>query len=99
MFPLGGVVFSIEQQAMQIFREGVRMEEIRDYFLCDSCENKEFKLVYSFSMRFHNVNFSDDVIYDKIIDELYECTKCQKTFTKNEIEAKLAQFKKMRKKS
>jgi hypothetical protein len=74
------------------------MGEIRDYFFCDSCQNKDFKLVYNFSLRFHGVNFSDDLIYDKLIEEVYECTRCQKTFTRNQIENGLAEVKKRRKK-
>ncbi len=74
------------------------MEEIRDFFECESCGNREFKRVYTFSLRFHGVNFSDDLIYDKIIEELYECTKCQKKFTLDQIEEGLDKIKKVRKK-
>ena len=73
------------------------MDDIQDYFSCDSCENRDFKLIYRFSLRFHGVNFSDDLIYDKLIDELYQCTKCQKTFTKMQIEDGLAKLKRLRK--
>ncbi|MFC1883710.1 hypothetical protein ACFL2O_02965 [Thermodesulfobacteriota bacterium] len=75
------------------------MGEIRDYFLCDSCQNKNFNLVYTFSIRFHGVNFSDDLIYDKIIEELYQCTHCQKTFTKEQVDKSLMEIRKSRKKS
>lgn len=75
------------------------MVEIRDYFLCDSCANKDFKCIYNFSLRFHGVNFSDDLIYDQLIDEVYQCTKCHKTFTKKQIEESLNEIKKTRKKS
>ena len=74
------------------------MGEIRDYFLCDSCQNKNFSLVYTFSIRFHGVNFSDDLIYDKINEELYQCTHCQKTFTKEDVDKSLAEKRKSRKK-
>ena len=73
------------------------MDEIQDYFLCDSCANKDFKCICNFSLRFHGVNFSDDLIYDQLIDEVYQCTKCQKTFTKKQIEEGLAQIKRRRK--
>jgi len=73
------------------------MDDTQDYFLCDSCENRDFKLIYRFSLRFHGVNFSDDLIYDKLIDEMYQCTKCQKTFTKTQIEEGLAELKRLRK--
>lgn len=61
------------------------MESIRDYYECDQCGNRRFKLVYTFSLRFHGVNFSDQLIYDRIKEELYQCTECQKTFSKDEI--------------
>ncbi|HDZ24050.1 MAG TPA: hypothetical protein ENH70_05875 [Desulfobacteraceae bacterium] len=73
------------------------MNSIQDFFVCDECSNKDFKLVYNFSLLFHGVNFSDDLIYDKIIDELYQCTKCRKTFTKKEIEEGLAKLKRKHK--
>ena len=73
------------------------MEEILDFFVCDSCSNREFKRVYTFSLRFHRVNFSDDLIYDKIIEELYECCKCRKKFTLDQIEEGLDKIKKLRK--
>ena len=69
------------------------MEDIQDYFLCDGCENTNFKLVYAFSLRFHRVNFSDDLIYDNLTEEIYECTKCKKTFTKKEIAEGLDKLK------
>ncbi len=73
------------------------MEEIRDYFLCGSCANKDFKLIYNFSLRFHGVNFSDELIYDRLTEEIYYCTRCKKTYTKKQIEDGLAEFKKKRK--
>lgn len=75
------------------------MDEIKEYFSCDSCKNKNFNLVYTFSLRFHSVNFSDDLIYDKITDELYQCTDCKKTFTREQVEKGLAQIKKLHKKA
>jgi len=69
------------------------MNYIEEYFLCDSCQNKDFKRIYNFSLLFHGVNFSDDLIYDKLTDEIYQCTKCNKTFTKDQIEQGLAIIK------
>lgn len=74
------------------------MDFIQDFFVCDNCENKDFKLVYNFSLLFHGVNFADELIYDKIINEQYQCTKCSKTFTKQQIEEGLAQLKRKHKK-
>ena len=73
------------------------MEYIQDYFSCDNCNNRDFKLIYNFSIRFYGVNFSDDLIYDRLTDEIYQCTKCLKTFTKPMIDEALTEFKKMRK--
>jgi len=72
------------------------MEVSHDYFLCDGCRNKNFTRIHSFSIRFYGVNFSDDLIYDKLTDELFQCTKCGKIFTKQQIEDVLAEFKKKR---
>ena len=73
------------------------MEFVQDFFLCDDCESKDFKRIYNFSIKFHGVNFSDNLIYDRVTDELYQCTKCLKTFTIEEIETKLNDLKNLRK--
>jgi len=62
------------------------MKVIHEYFLCDACECKDFKLIYNFSLRFHGVNFSDDLVYDRITEEIYQCANCKKSFTKEQIE-------------
>ena len=92
-----GRVLFCERAEQQIpFWEEAGMNDIRDHFLCDSCANRDFKLVYNFSLRFHKVNFSDDLICDEMIVEQYECTKCLKTFTKKQIEEGLAELRKKR---
>jgi hypothetical protein len=73
------------------------MGEIQDYFCCDRCENRDFNQVHNFSLRFHGVNFSDDLIYDQMIEVSYLCTNCQKTFTKKEVDAGLAEIKRRHK--
>lgn len=73
-----------------------RMTQIQDYFTCGDCGNKEFKAIYRFSLRFHKVNFADDLIYDDLTEELYQCTGCGKTFTKPEIHEGLAAIKRAR---
>ena len=73
------------------------MDFTEDFFLCDSCQNKDFKRIYNFSIRFHGVNFSDDLIYDKITEEKYQCAHCSKTFSIAEIEECLADFKRKKK--
>jgi len=72
------------------------MELFHDYFVCDGCQNKNFTRIHSFSIRFYGVNFSDDLVYDKLADGLFQCTKCGKTFTNQQIEDVLAEFKKKR---
>lgn len=69
------------------------MDIIYEYFLCDSCECKDFKRIYNFSLRFHGINFSDDLVYDRLTDEIYQCVKCQKTFSKEEVEEGLQKIK------
>jgi hypothetical protein len=73
------------------------METVRDYFFCDECQNRDFKRIYNFSICFHGVNFSDELIYDKLTEEIYQCTKCRKTFTKEQIDEALAVYKRQRK--
>lgn len=75
------------------------MEVIHEFFFCDDCKCQDFKRIYKFSLRFHGINFSDDLIYDEITEELYQCTKCQKTFTKNQIEEGLDKLKEKYKKT
>jgi len=70
------------------------MDFNQEFFLCDECENKDFKRIYNFSLRFHSINFSDDLVYDRLTDEIYQCTKCRKTFTKDQIDEGLIKIKK-----
>jgi hypothetical protein len=72
------------------------MGDILDYFLCDNCDGKDFKLVYNFCLRFHGVNFSDDLIYDKTVGERFQCTTCEKKFSREEIESGLSRLRKTR---
>jgi hypothetical protein len=43
------------------------------------------------------VNFSEDLIYDKLTEELYQCTKCNKTFTRDQVDGALNDIKQRRK--
>ena len=65
------------------------METIKDYFFCDKCKGKNFFRIYNFSTQFRKVNFSDDFICDEVIEGMYQCTKCHKTFSKQQIEERL----------
>jgi hypothetical protein len=76
-----------------VFLKELEMKVIHEYFLCDACECKDFNLIYNFSLRFHGVNFSDDLVYDRITDEVYQCANCNKTFTKDQVEEGLQAIK------
>jgi ribosomal protein L37AE/L43A len=67
-----------------------------DHFECDSCQSKDFMRVYNFSLRFHGVNFSDELIYDQQTSEVYQCMGCKKRFTRREIEEGLAGIRRAR---
>lgn len=73
------------------------MEVIHEFFQCSGCEGKNFKRIYNFSLRFHSVNFSDSLVYDRLIDELYQCTECKKTYTMEQIYDYLEKVKKKHK--
>jgi ribosomal protein L37AE/L43A len=72
------------------------MELIEKFFECSECKNRNFKQIYNFLIRFHPVNFSDRLIYDRLTNEVYECTQCGKAYTRGQIEDKLTQFRKSR---
>jgi len=74
-----------------------KTEEIVDYFECRKCGNVEFRPVYTFSLRFHTVNFSDNLIYERVNEEQFECTKCNTRYTRGEIREQLKELKKKRK--
>ena len=69
-----------------------------DYFECENCGSKDFKRLYNFSLRFHKVNFSDELIYDRKTSEVYQCMGCEKRFSPMEIEEGLDEIKKERRK-
>ena len=75
------------------------MDFLEDFFLCDKCQNRDFKRIYNFSIRFHGVNFADELIYDKRTNETYQCTKCSKIFTKHQIDERMNELKKRRRNS
>lgn len=69
------------------------MDYMHEFFRCNNCEATDFKKIYSFSLRFHGVNFSDELIYDRIVDEKYQCINCGKTFSLTDIENGLEKIK------
>lgn len=69
-----------------------------EYFECDNCRSRDFKRLYRFALRFHGVNFSDDLIYDQQTSEVYQCMDCKKQFSREEIEKGLAEIKRERRK-
>jgi hypothetical protein len=38
------------------------------------------------------VNFSDDLLYDEVPGETFQCTHCKKTFSKRQIKTELKQM-------
>ena len=81
------------------FRLRVLMDGISDYFSCDGCNNRNFVRIYNFSVRFRTVNFSDELMYDEVVEELYQCTQCQKTFRRHQIDSRLREVIEKRHKS
>lgn len=74
-----------------------KTEEMTDYFECKKCGNIEFRPTYKFSLRFYSVNFSDSLIYERVNEEKFECTKCSAKYTKEEIRRQLTEAKKKKK--
>ena len=73
------------------------MEIVHEFFQCDDCEEKDFKRIYNFSLRFHSVNFSDSLVYDRLTDEIYQCVGCKKRYSLEQIEEGLEKIKKKHK--
>ena len=73
------------------------MDSSKDYFMCDSCQNKDFTKIYNFSMLFYSVNFSDELVYERLSEEMYRCSRCSKVFTMEQIDNALTEFRKARK--
>jgi hypothetical protein len=69
------------------------MRGFKDYFKCDACGNMEFRRIYCFGFSFQKVNFSDGLIYNRLNEEKYQCTSCNKNFTKAEIENGMADLR------
>ena len=75
------------------------MDSMKDYFLCDKCQGKDFVKLYNFSVSFRMVNFSDDPVHDEVKEEIYRCTQCQKTFTKSQIDVAIKEMISQRRQS
>ena len=73
------------------------MEIIHEFFQCSDCGGKDFIRIYNFSIRFHSVNFSDSLVYDRLIDEIYQCTSCKKRYAMDQISEGLDTIKKIHK--
>jgi len=58
----------------------------RKGFRCTECGYGRFKKFYTFNIDFRNVNFTDEIIYDIVNEEYYQCTECDAVYTKKEIE-------------
>ena len=75
------------------------MDVMKDYFLCEKCKNKNFIKIFNFSIQFRKVNFSDELIYDEMTEEIYQCSHCNRTFSKYQIEKRFKEIKEERLKS
>jgi hypothetical protein len=73
------------------------MEIIHEFFQCSDCDGKDFIRINNFSLRFHSVNFQDSLVYDRLIDEIFQCTGCQKRYTMDQINEGLEKIKKVHK--
>ncbi len=71
----------------------------KDYFLCEKCHNKNFTKIYNFALRFREVNFSDELIYEEKIEEIYQCTHCKTTYSEKQIDESLKEMINERQKS
>ncbi len=69
------------------------METIQEYFTCGECGNTYLKKVHRFSITLRKVNFSDELVYDKGIEECYECSNCKKMYTRGEIDLVIREIK------
>ncbi len=72
---------------------GAQDQQLSETFLCNECRGKYFIKVYTFSIRFKEVDFSDDLIYDKLEDERYMCGACRATYSQTEVEETLRRAK------
>jgi hypothetical protein len=61
------------------------MKEHRKNFRCDVCKNGRFEKIYTFSIDFRTVNFTDDIIYDIVDECFYMCKDCGELYTEEEI--------------
>lgn len=66
---------------------------LTETFSCRQCGAEEFIRVYTFSIRFREVNFSEDPIYDKLEGERYRCASCGETYDPKEVEEVLRRAK------
>jgi DNA-directed RNA polymerase subunit RPC12/RpoP len=69
------------------------MDVINEFFECKECGGRDFLRIYHFSLRFHSVNFSDSLVYDRLVDEVYQCNNCKKTYSIDEIDEVLEAIK------
>jgi len=73
------------------------MEEVKEYFTCDKCGGRDFFPRYSFSITLKKVNFSDDLIYDRLTEECYECKGCGECISESQISDGIREIKRKHK--
>jgi len=91
-------LFSQEKSPESTWSQEIKKGEMEDFFVCDTCGGRDFTVVYNFSLRFHGVNFSEDLVYDELTYESFKCTTCQKCFTSGQIKDGLTNIKNTRRK-
>ncbi|NLA74053.1 MAG: hypothetical protein GX846_01005 [Deltaproteobacteria bacterium] len=69
------------------------MDVINEFFECKECGGRDFHRNYHFSLRFHSVNFSDSLVYDRLVDEVYQCNNCKTKYSIEEINEVLEAIK------
>jgi len=68
-------------------------DTFKEEFTCVHCKHTRFSREYIFFMRFQEVDFSDDLVYDRVTEEIYMCQKCGKRTSLEDIKQGLRDIK------
>lgn len=79
------------ETSQTIYRE-IDMVQYTKKFTCEDCKCQEFDKEYEFFVDFKNVNFSDDLVYDKRTEEVYVCKNCGKKYAHDFIQNKIEEI-------
>jgi hypothetical protein len=69
------------------------VEEVKEYFTCDKCGSQNFFTRNSFAILLKKVNFSEDLVYDHITEECYECKECGECINRGDIDDAIREIK------